>query len=48
MYVFTEKEGKLSLNYPCYHFLSGALILLQKRAIFLRTEFAVLGEHIFS
>ena len=24
-YVFMEKSGLLSLNYPCYSFLSGAL-----------------------
>ena len=24
-YVLMEKYGKLSLNYPCYPFLSGAL-----------------------
>ena len=23
---FSEKYGKLFLNYPCYHFLSGALV----------------------
>ena len=28
MYVFTEKYGKLSLNYPCYPFLPSYMILL--------------------
>ena len=30
---FIEKCGKLSLNYPCYPFLSGALIIPDKRII---------------
>ena len=29
MYVFMEQQGKLSLNYPCYPFLSGPLNCLR-------------------
>ena len=38
MYVFMELEGKLSLNYPCYPFLSGPLIHI-KAALQMRIDF---------
>ena len=44
MYVFVLEKGKLSLNYPCYPFLSGALHKSHQKQRLYKNAFA----HVFS